>query len=140
MITLRRVALLASLCLLSLSTTSCLRQARAERNRAEADRAEAQADLSRAQAAAVRKDEPVPQGEYVEVEAEPQPPAAIVEVVPPQPSSAHIYITGCHEWRHGRWVWMSGRWVVPPHSGVAWTLGPPPPRMDVGRRMLALRR
>lgn len=119
--TLRRIALFATVCLLSFSTTSCLRQARAERNRAEADRAEAQADLARAQADSIRKGEP--QGEYVEVEEQPQPPAAIVEVAPPQPSSVHVWIAGCHEWRHGTWVWMAGRWVVPPHSGGVWARG-----------------
>jgi hypothetical protein len=123
MITLRRIASLASVCLLSLSTTSCLHQARAERSRAEADRAEAQADLARAQADAIRRGEPAPQGEYIEVASEPQPPAAIVEVVPAPPSSVHIWIAGCHEWRHGAWAWVPGRWVVPPHSGVAWTRG-----------------
>jgi hypothetical protein len=121
--TLRRIAVLASVCLFSLSTTACLRQSRAERNRAEADRAEAQADLARAQADAVRRGEPAPQGEYVEVETEPQPPPAVVEVAPPQPSSVHVWIAGCHEWRHGAWAWVPGRCVVPPHSGVVWTRG-----------------
>jgi hypothetical protein len=118
-----RIARFATILALSLSAASCLHQARVERNRAEADRAEAQAELARAQAAAIRNGEAPAEGEYVAGDAEPQPPPAVVEIAPPPPSAVHIWIVGCHEWRHGGWVWVPGHWAVPPRAGAMWVHG-----------------
>jgi hypothetical protein len=120
MITPRRIFLVSLVSLLSFCSVACLRQARARRNRAEADRAEAQADLARAEAQSIRSGQAAPEGEYVEADSAPQPPAAVQEAMPPAPSTVHVWIAGCHEWQHGGWVWMPGRWVARPRAGVMW--------------------
>ncbi len=115
--------LLLALAFLALVTPACLRAQRAHRNRALAERAEAEAELARAKAEAIRSGEDIPEEEeYVEGDA-PEPPAAIVEEVPPAPNAAHVWIAGCHVRHGGRWVWTRGHWALPPRHGAVWVPG-----------------
>ena len=56
---------------------------------------------------------------YVEVDAEPPPLRAAVEVRPPKPSGASVWVDGHWDWR-GRWVWVDGHWESP-RPGYVWT-------------------
>ena len=57
------------------------------------------------------------------VEAPPtQPPPTQVEVIPPQPNVAYVWIPGAWEWR-GNWVWIHGYWGIPPYQGAFWIRG-----------------
>ena len=42
------------------------------------------------------------------------PPPARVELVPPRPDAAALWIDGEWTWRRQRWAWMPGRWVDAP--------------------------
>jgi hypothetical protein len=57
-----------------------------------------------------------PTSALVEV-GEPPPPAR-VEVLPPQPGPAAVWIDGEWTWRRGHWAWLSGRWCHPPAGGA----------------------
>ena len=58
----------------------------------------------------------------VVVEADPAPPPAQVEYIPPQPDPAYLWIGGTWEWR-GRWVWAGGHWAARPHARAVWVPG-----------------
>lgn len=64
---------------------------------------------------------PAPGGEVV-VERPTQPPPPQVEVIPPQPDVAFVWIPGAWEWR-GRWVWVGGHWGPRPHPSAVWVRG-----------------
>jgi hypothetical protein len=50
------------------------------------------------------------------------PPPLQVEVIPPQPNVAFVWIPGCWDWR-GHWVWIEGRWAPPPRPHAVWVTG-----------------
>ncbi len=56
-----------------------------------------------------------PADAYVEVPY--PPPAAMVEVVPPSPSSALTWLDGFWTWNGQFYVWMRGGWVLVPAGG-----------------------
>lgn len=60
-------------------------------------------------------------GGYVYVQV--APPAPIVEVRPPAPSHAHVWIGGYHSWNGSAYVWTPGRWDVPPRPHARWVAG-----------------
>ncbi len=45
------------------------------------------------------------------------PPAAMVEVVPPSPSSALVWLDGYWTWQGQYYLWMRGGWVLCPAGG-----------------------
>src|ERR1700690_4247388 len=45
------------------------------------------------------------------------PPAAMVEVVPPSPSSALVWVDGYWMWQGQYYAWMRGGWVFVPTGG-----------------------
>jgi hypothetical protein len=51
------------------------------------------------------------------------PPTALVEVRPVVPFYGAVWIDGCYEHRHNRYVWVPGRYVRPPHPRAAWVPG-----------------
>lgn len=55
---------------------------------------------------------PHPADAWVEVPY--PPPAAAVEVVPPQPRSDAVWVDGQWAWRGRYFVWQRGAWVIPP--------------------------
>ncbi len=118
---LRALSLLALAGALALTNSSCLRAQRAHRNHALAVKAEAEADLAHAQADALR-DGQAPE-EIVAGEHPPVPPQALIESVPPAPTSIHVWIAGAHEWDAGTWHWVAGHWALPPRVGAAWLPG-----------------
>ena len=56
---------------------------------------------------------------WVEVDAEPPPLRAAVEVRPPKPSGTAVWVDGHWDWR-GRWIWVDGHWDSP-RPGYVWT-------------------
>jgi hypothetical protein len=44
------------------------------------------------------------------------PPAAQVEVIPPAPDRAAVWVDGEWSWKGRRWAWEPGGWVLPPHK------------------------
>lgn len=42
------------------------------------------------------------------------PPAARVEVIPPQEDARKVWVDGQWEWDRGRFRWTEGKWVLPP--------------------------
>jgi YXWGXW repeat-containing protein len=54
---------------------------------------------------------------YIEVPY--PPPAALVEVVPPEPDvSGVVWLDGHWVWRGTYYVWQRGGWMVPPKDGA----------------------
>jgi len=45
------------------------------------------------------------------------PPAALVEVVPPSPSSALVWLDGYWKWQGQFYLWMRGGWLLAPAGG-----------------------
>jgi hypothetical protein len=70
--------------------------------------------LSGACAASLPGPPPVihPESAYTEVPY--PPPAALVEAVPPSPSSALVWMDGNWTWQGQFYVWMRGGWVLAP--------------------------
>jgi hypothetical protein len=53
------------------------------------------------------------------VEVYNDPPAPIVEVIPPDPGGGVIWVGGEWAW-HDHWVWDRGHYEQPPHPGARW--------------------
>jgi hypothetical protein len=51
------------------------------------------------------------------------PPRAIVEVRPPAPSAAHVWIGGYHRWNGTAYIWVPGRWELAPRPAAVWVPG-----------------
>ena len=51
------------------------------------------------------------------------PPPARVELIPPIPTGAAVWIDGEWTWQGRRWAWKAGRWVEPPPNAsfAPWT-------------------
>jgi hypothetical protein len=43
------------------------------------------------------------------------PPAARVEIIPPQPEGGAVWVDGEWSWQGKRWVWESGGWMAQPN-------------------------
>lgn len=56
---------------------------------------------------------------WVEVDAEPPPLRAQVEVRPPKPTATAVWVDGYWDWG-GRWIWVDGHWETP-RPGYVWT-------------------
>jgi hypothetical protein len=54
-----------------------------------------------------------------EVEVDTDPPAPILETVPPSPGPDYVWVGGEWAW-HDRWTWERGHWGTPPHPGAIW--------------------
>jgi hypothetical protein len=58
----------------------------------------------------------------VAVQASVAPPPARVEVIPPSPGGAFVWVPGHWTWGAGRYVWAAGRWQRAPRGHV-WVPG-----------------
>jgi hypothetical protein len=56
---------------------------------------------------------------YVRIE----PPAPVVETIPPPPSPRHLWVGGYHRWSGRQYVWVPGHYVVRPRRFSAWVPG-----------------
>jgi len=63
------------------------------------------------------------------------PPAALVEIVPDEPSDAAVWVDGYWSWRGSSYVWLRGGWLEPPEGAgyATWQLV----LTDDGRLMFA---
>jgi hypothetical protein len=60
-------------------------------------------------------------GEYEDTEeAPPAPPPPPVEVIPPAPSPAHVWIEGHFGWRAHAYTWERGRYEQRPRDRANW--------------------
>jgi hypothetical protein len=50
------------------------------------------------------------------------PPPPCIEMPPPIPSPAHVWVEGCWVWDR-RWVWRPGVWTVRPQPHAVWVSG-----------------
>jgi hypothetical protein len=41
-----------------------------------------------------------------------------VEIVPPAPSDAAVWVDGHHHWAGRHWIWQTGGWVEPPEGAT----------------------
>ena len=46
-----------------------------------------------------------------------------VEVVPPQPGPAYVWVPGYWTWTRDAYVWVPAAWLLPPRPGYAWAPG-----------------
>jgi hypothetical protein len=79
---------------------------------------------------------PHPVGSTTYVEVPYPPPAARVEVLPPQPKELDaVWVDGEWSWQGKRWVWQPGGWVSPPAGAyfAPWLVY----RLDSGRLLFA---
>ena len=57
------------------------------------------------------------------VAAPPRAPAPQVEVAPPSPGPAYVWVPGHWVWRRRAYVWVPGYWAVPTAPGYVWVPG-----------------
>jgi hypothetical protein len=53
------------------------------------------------------------------VEVESDPPAPLIETIPPDPGGGVVWVGGEWAW-HDHWVWEKGHYDHPPHAGAVW--------------------
>ena len=49
------------------------------------------------------------------------PPTPYVEVAPPAPGPAYVWVDGYWQWTGVQYVWVRGYWAVPPQPGFVWS-------------------
>ena len=54
-----------------------------------------------------------------EVEVDTDPPAPIIETVPPSPGADYAWVGGEWAWQD-HWIWEKGHWNARPHPGAVW--------------------
>ena len=58
----------------------------------------------------------------------PPAPPVRVEVAPPAPGPAYVWVPGHWRWHRRGYVWVPGSWAVPAQSGFVWVPGHWAPR------------